>query len=394
MGLRIAMLGTRGVPATFGGVERHVEEIGRRLVARGHEVTVYAQSKYLGDARVQDHLGMRVVRIPTLPSRSLEAIAHSAMSTVAAMTGGYDVVHYHAVGPGLVAPLPRYFGRARVVQTIHGLDGERAKWGRVAQTILNVATWMSARVPHETVTVSSALASHYRERYDRSCATIVNGVTPRFRASGRHHPVQVRPRSGRLLPVRRPAGAGEAPRPADQGVRRARHRQATGDRRRLELHRRLRRRPAPPRGARRPHPDARLRLRRRARRVLHQRPHLRPALRPRGASPHAAGSHGLRHADHRQRHRAPPRGGRPEPHRCPPVPRRRPRQPGRGVPVDGEGPGGRASAPPRWRRRTSRATSTGTPASTGSRPSTPDRPFPPLPPRSRFTERLSRSTTR
>jgi glycosyltransferase involved in cell wall biosynthesis len=173
------MLGTRGVPATFGGVERHVEEIGRRLVARGHEVTVYAQSKYLGDARVQDHLGMRVVRIPTLPSRSLEAIAHSAMSTVAAMTGGYDVVHYHAVGPGLVAPLPRYFGRARVVQTIHGLDGERAKWGRVAQTILNVATWMSARVPHETVTVSSALTSHYRERYDRSCATIVNGVTRR-----------------------------------------------------------------------------------------------------------------------------------------------------------------------------------------------------------------------
>ena len=80
MGLRIAMLGTRGVPATFGGVEHHVEEIGRRLVARGHEVTVYSQSKYLGDARVQDHLGMRVVRIPTLPSRSLEAIAHSAMS--------------------------------------------------------------------------------------------------------------------------------------------------------------------------------------------------------------------------------------------------------------------------------------------------------------------------
>ena len=179
MGLDIAMLGTRGVPASFGGIERHVEEIGRRLVARGHNVTVYSQSKYLGDARVQDHLGMRVVRVPTLPTRSLEAIAHSAMSTVAAMTGGYDVVHYHAVGPGLVAPLPRYFGRSRVVQTIHGLDGQRAKWGRTAQAILNVATWMSARVPHETVTVSSALADHYRARYDRSCATIVNGVTPR-----------------------------------------------------------------------------------------------------------------------------------------------------------------------------------------------------------------------
>lgn len=179
MGLRIAMLGARGVPATYGGVERHVEEIGSRLVARGHDVTVFSQSKYLGRTRVRDHLGMRVVRVPTLSSKSLEAIAHSGMSTLAAMAGRYDVMHYHAVGPGLVAPLPRYFGRARVVQTIHGLDGERAKWGRTAQTILNLATWMSARVPHDTVTVSSALTEHYRARYHRSCTTIVNGVTPR-----------------------------------------------------------------------------------------------------------------------------------------------------------------------------------------------------------------------
>lgn len=173
------MLGTRGVPATFGGVERHVEEVGRRLVDRGHDVTVFAQSNYLGDAKVREHLGMRVVRVPSVRHRSLEAIAHSAMSTVAAMSGRHDVLHYHAVGPGLMAPLPRYLGRARVVQTIHGLDGERAKWGRVAQSILNAATWMSARVPHQTVTVSSALAEHYRERYDRSCTTIVNGVTPK-----------------------------------------------------------------------------------------------------------------------------------------------------------------------------------------------------------------------
>ena len=211
MGLKIAMLGTRGVPATFGGVEHHVEEIGRRLVDRGHEVTVYSQSKYLGESRVQEYLGMRVVRVPTLPTRSLEAIAHSAMSTVAAMTGGYDVVHYHAVGPGLVAPLPRYLGRARVVQTIHGLDGDRAKWGRVAQTILNLATWMSARVPHETVTVSGALADHYRDRYGRECATIVNGMTPRFarRADIIRSKYGLEPGSyalfvGRLVPEKRP----------------------------------------------------------------------------------------------------------------------------------------------------------------------------------------------
>ncbi len=250
---------------------------------------------------------------------------------------------------------------------------------------------MSARVPHETITVSSALVDHYRERYDRSCATIVNGVTPASLASGRHHPVQVRPRQRRLLAVRRPTGAREASRPVDQGVRRARHGQAPGDRRRLELHRRLRRRAAPTRGAGRPHHDARLRLRRRARRVLHQRPWLRAALRRRGASAHVAGGDGLRHPGHRQRHRPPPRGGRPQPHRRPPVPRGRPAQPGRGVPVGREGPGGREAGRGST-RGTSRATSTGTPASTGSRPSTPVSLS--TPPRSRFTERLSLSATR
>ncbi len=205
------MLGTRGVPATYGGVERHVEEIGSRLVARGHEVTVFSQSRYLGRDRVREHLGMRVVRVPTLPLRSLEAIAHSGMSTMAAMAGGYDVMHYHAVGPGLAAPLPRYLSGARVVQTIHGLDGERAKWGRLAQAILNVATWMSAHVPHDTVTVSSALADAYDARYDRACSTIVNGVTPqvarpadiirdKYGLEGGDYTLFV----GRLVPEKRP----------------------------------------------------------------------------------------------------------------------------------------------------------------------------------------------
>jgi glycosyltransferase involved in cell wall biosynthesis len=95
------------------------------------------------------------------------------------MGASFDIIHYHAVGPGVMSPLPRFFSRTAVVQTIHGLDAERAKWGGLAKWLLNGATWLSARVPDVTVTVSQALADHYLSRYGRSCVFVPNGVDRR-----------------------------------------------------------------------------------------------------------------------------------------------------------------------------------------------------------------------
>jgi len=173
--LRIAVVGSRGVPATFGGVEHHVEELGRRLVARGHEVTVYARSNYLEDPPAE-HLGMRVRTLPTVSAKHMDAIVHSALSTADAMRHGADIVQYHAIGPGLVAFAPRGLTRAKVVLTVHGRDGERAKWGRGAKTVLSGAEWLSARVPDATVVVSHDLQRHYREAYGRDAVYISNGV--------------------------------------------------------------------------------------------------------------------------------------------------------------------------------------------------------------------------
>lgn len=176
--LRIAMIGQRGVPATYGGVEHHVEQMGRRLAERGHRVTVFCRTNYMKDTR-REHDGMRLVRLPTVSSKYFDAIVHSVLSSLVALFGRYDVVHYHAVGPGLGAIVMRALGRSKVVVTVHALDGERAKWGTFASAVLRFATWASARVPHRTVVVSSALAEHYRREYGRQVAVIVNGVSPR-----------------------------------------------------------------------------------------------------------------------------------------------------------------------------------------------------------------------
>jgi glycosyltransferase involved in cell wall biosynthesis len=174
--LRVAMIGQRGVPATFGGVEHHVEELGARLAARGHHVRVFCRANYGAD-HPMTYRGMELRHIRTLSAKHFDAITHSGVSTVAALAGGYDVIHYHALGPGLAAPLPRLVGRARVVLTVHGLDDERAKWGRGAKSVLRTAQWMSARVPNATIVVSRALAEHYDRHHGRHTVYIPNGVT-------------------------------------------------------------------------------------------------------------------------------------------------------------------------------------------------------------------------
>ena len=170
------MIGQRGVPATWGGVERHVEEIGARLVERGHQVTVFCRRNYSDDARAT-YRGMELRHKTTVSTKHFDAITHSAISTLSAIRDGkFDVVHYHAIGPGLLSPLPRLIGRAKVVQTVHGLDAERAKWGPFATGVLRTASWTSSHVPHATIVVAEHLARFYAARWNRTTDLIPNGV--------------------------------------------------------------------------------------------------------------------------------------------------------------------------------------------------------------------------
>ena len=175
--MHVAMIGQKGLPATFGGIEHHVEELGTRLAARGHDVTVFCRTSYSNARR--DHRGMHLRRVPTVGTKHLDAIVHSALSTLVSMADPPDVIHYHALGPGLLSPLPRYLSHSKVVLSVHGLDHRRAKWGKGARAVLGTAAWMSARVPDATIGVSWELAEHYRSRYGRPIAYIPNGVTVR-----------------------------------------------------------------------------------------------------------------------------------------------------------------------------------------------------------------------
>jgi glycosyltransferase involved in cell wall biosynthesis len=209
--LRIAMIGQKGVPATFGGIEHHVEELGWRLARRGHVVTIFCRHTYNSEAP-SSFRGMRLRHLPAIGTKHLDAITHSAAATFAALREheAYDVIHYHAEGPGMLAFAPRVASRAKVVLTIHGLDHDRAKWSGAARAVLKVAGWLSARVPDATVTVSRDLTEFYARRYGCSAVYIPNGVTDPLESESGPVPFGLDKSRyvlfvGRLVPEKRPS---------------------------------------------------------------------------------------------------------------------------------------------------------------------------------------------
>lgn len=171
------MIGTRGLPATYGGVERAVEELSARLAAEGHEVTVYCRTTYC-PTRTLSHRGIRLRYLPCLNTKHLEAISHSLLATLDALVRRYDIVHYHALGPGLCAPLAR-IGGLRVVTTVHALDFRRDKWGSFASRVLRLGALVAARVPKRTIVVSRQLADYFAAEYGCRAVVVPNGVEVR-----------------------------------------------------------------------------------------------------------------------------------------------------------------------------------------------------------------------
>jgi glycosyltransferase involved in cell wall biosynthesis len=172
--MRVAMIGQKGIPATHGGVERHVQELSVRLCQAGHQVLVYNRHSYMPE-EISEFRGVRVVTLPSVATKHLDAISHVTLCTLHALAAGADIVHYHAIGPALLSWLPRLRGTA-VVVTIHGRDWQRPKWGPTASAALRCGEWMAMHAPEETIVVSESLTRQLAQTYGRSARFIPNGI--------------------------------------------------------------------------------------------------------------------------------------------------------------------------------------------------------------------------
>ncbi|OGH72278.1 MAG: hypothetical protein A2921_03675 [Candidatus Magasanikbacteria bacterium RIFCSPLOWO2_01_FULL_43_20b] len=174
------MIGQKGMPAKFGGVERHVHELSVRLVKVGNKVTAYSRKWYTDDKAGKIN-GVTIKHLPTIRTKHLDAITHSFLATLDAIKNQYDVIHYHGVGPSLVSWIPRLFApRIKVITTFHSIDRKHEKWGFGARLILKISEWTACKFAHETIAVSRTIEQYCRDVYDAQTTYIPNGA-PEYR---------------------------------------------------------------------------------------------------------------------------------------------------------------------------------------------------------------------
>ena len=172
--MKIVFIGQKGIPVTFGGVEYHVDRLSRGLAEQGHDVQVYVRSWYT-PRKMKRYGRVRLVHIPTIKTKHLDASVHSFLCSIHALFTGADIVHYHCLGPSFFSFIPWIFGK-KVVTTIHRLDWATEKWGRVAKLFLKAGEYIASKIPHKTIVVSKDLQKYMKSKYRTDTVHISHGI--------------------------------------------------------------------------------------------------------------------------------------------------------------------------------------------------------------------------
>ena len=173
--MRLAMIGTRGVPARYGGFETAVEQIGSRLAAKGHEVVVYCRNP---GQRARDFQGMRLVNLPAVRSRTMETLSHSIASSLHAVIAAKpEVAFVFNPANAPVIPLLKAAG-IPVAVNVDGLESQRAKWAGAGAHYLRWAERASMRWADTVIADSRVIADHVRDRSGREAVYIPYGAGP------------------------------------------------------------------------------------------------------------------------------------------------------------------------------------------------------------------------
>ncbi len=174
--MKIAFIGQKGIPAKFGGVETHAQELAVRLAGLGNEVVVYVRNNYT-DKNIKEYKGVKLIHLPSIATKNLDAISHTFFATVHALFCRYDVVHFHAIGPSSLAWIIKIFNpKTILVATFHCQDYLHQKWGIFARTYLRFGEKMANTIPDKTIVVSKLLGEYARKKYRNNPVFIPNGA--------------------------------------------------------------------------------------------------------------------------------------------------------------------------------------------------------------------------
>lgn len=172
--MRLAILGTRGIPANYGGFETFAEHLATRLVARGHDVTVYCRAHYVSP-RELEFQGVKLKVLPTIKHKYFDTVVHAFLSALHAVPQRYDAALICNAANAPFASILRLAGTP-VALNVDGLEHKRKKWNAIARRYYLIAERLATILPTETVTDARVIQDYYMARYRASSTMIAYGA--------------------------------------------------------------------------------------------------------------------------------------------------------------------------------------------------------------------------
>jgi glycosyltransferase involved in cell wall biosynthesis len=172
--MNIAIAGTRGIPAGYGGFETFAEELSTRLVERGHEVTVYGRSNNVRHPE-RSYRGVGLVVLPTIPTRHLDTVAHTLVSMIHSLGRGYDVMLVCNAANALFTFIPRLRG-VPVVLNVDGIERKRRKWGVAGRAYYRLSEYLATVLPSVIVTDARVIEAYFRDQLGSESVMIAYGA--------------------------------------------------------------------------------------------------------------------------------------------------------------------------------------------------------------------------
>ena len=174
--MRIAILGTRGIPANYGGFETFAEELSTRLATRGHDVIVYCRERQAS----ADYRGVCLVYLPTIHHKYLDTLAHTFVSTLHLLARrligqSVDAALYCNAANAVFTIVPRLFG-IPVALNVDGIERKRRKWNAFAKAWYRVSEYLATILPNRVVTDAEAIREYYRKQYNKDSIFIPYGA--------------------------------------------------------------------------------------------------------------------------------------------------------------------------------------------------------------------------
>jgi len=161
--LNIALLGTRGIPANYGGFETFAEELSTRLADRGHRITVYGRSHFV-DPNLSSYRGVDILPLPSVRTKYLETVTHTSLSVLIALFKPHDVVLICNAANAFLCWIPKIGGQ-KVVLNVDGIERRRQKWSPLGKAYYRMSEFLSTILPDRVVTDARSVQEYYLKEY-------------------------------------------------------------------------------------------------------------------------------------------------------------------------------------------------------------------------------------